>query len=172
MLRFKTALLASVAAIGFGTSAMAADFVDPIEMATGFDWSGGYANVSLVGVIDAFGFIPPLGGVSGTVGIGGTVGQFYFGVEGNAAVVGTPGLIIGALSTDVRVGVVVTDSALIYTLGGIGEIFTGGGMLPYVFAGLGAEYVIGDNMTVRAQYQVDASITLSHVGKVGVSWYF
>lgn len=171
MIRLTSLALASVAALGIASSALAAD-LDPIEMATDFDWSGPYANVSVVGVIDAFNVIPPMGGVSGTVGIGGTVGQFYFGVEGNAALVGTPGFIVGALSTDLRVGVAVTESALIYTLGGVGELITTGGMLPYVFAGLGAEYAIGDDMTLRAQYQMDASVTLSHVGKVGVSWYF
>jgi hypothetical protein len=144
-----------------------------MEMATDFDWSGPYANVSLVGVVDVFGVVPPMGGVSGTVGIGGTVGSFYFGVEANAAVVGAPGFIIGAVSTDVRLGVAVTESALIYTLGGIGEVFFGGGgMLPYVFGGLGAEFAITDEMTIRAQYQLDLAILPSHVGKVGVSWYF
>ena len=167
MKTLKIALLASVAAVGFGSAAMAADLIvmDPMveEIATGFDWDGPYVNIS------AYGGIGAAAGVTGTIGVGGTSDSFYYGAELTGAYVWP--LNTFALEGDVRLGFLVSDDVLLYGLAGLGTV---GGVLPYGILGAGMEFAVTDTMSIRAQYQADifGPGDVGHFGKIGLSWYF
>ncbi len=175
MKTLKIALLASVALVGVNSAVQAADLVvlDPMvqEFATGFDWDGPYVNVSAFGVATNFG--PGfLGGVAGTIGVGGTSDSFYYGAELTGVIIGFPGLAFaGELKG--RLGVLVSDDFLLYATAGVGAANLGG-ITPYGILGVGAEFAVTDTMSIRAQYQADifAPNAIGHVGAIGLSWYF
>lgn len=172
MKTLKIALLASVAAVGFGSAAQAADLVvlDPVvqEFATGFDWDGAYINVSVYGGVTDFS--PNIYGVAGTIGFGGTSDSFYYGAEVAAVY---DGLFQDfALRGDVRLGVLVTDDVLLYGLAGLG--YAVGNQTAYGILGAGVEFAVSDSMTIRAQYEAEMYDFggIAHVGAIGLSWYF
>jgi len=168
MRTLKIALLATVAAAALSSATLAADLIiaDPvIDNATAFDWEGPYAGVWLAGHdLGIFGLGVDLGvNVLASEGV-------LLGVEGE----------LGWLSDDTwigqvhgRAGFLVSDEFLIYGLAGVGIDADWGGFIP---VGVGAEFAVADNLTLKAQYQYqwdfDSAAEDAHVVKFGLNWHF
>jgi opacity protein-like surface antigen len=171
----KVGLLAGVAALGFASTAFAADafipIADPIYDSPLFSFEGayfgGYLGAGFAGnPVDTYG----VGG--GYVGVNFMISESFLagielqgGVWGNQNDFGFDGHILG------RAGVVVGDSVLIYGAGGIGvvgptPVFTGGG---------GLEFAISEGLAVRAETLAVTDWGFNDYAvktTLGLTWYF
>lgn len=160
--------------------AQAADLIipttpQPIYAPAGFNWEGLYAGVqgggeffngTTYGVIGGHvgvNFIPAdpiLLGVEAT-------GEYWW----NNAVSGSEFLI------NARIGAVVTDSVLVYAIGGTGIENTGGNSQGIYQLGGGVEFAVTDSISVRGQvvglgYYNNANFFDATKATVGVSFHF
>jgi opacity protein-like surface antigen len=179
MRTLKIALLATVATAAFSSATFAADLIiadEPVidNFATGFDWEGPYAGLYVSGQTSEF---------DDAFGIGADLGvnvlldsSLLAGVEGNVAwLAGTPNS--WQAQVHGKLGFVATDSAAIYGLLGVGFNSETDGYVP---VGIGAEFALADNFTIKAEYQFqwDFEETVvgvsesAHVGKIGFNWHF
>lgn len=170
MRTFKIAALASVAVAALTGTTLAADpiaIVDtPVVDDVSFGWDGPYAGVYVLGQTTPGAF-----GVGVNLGVNMTADVLVFGIEGDAAWVSAGGpwkaQAVG------KVGAVLSDQAIIYALGGIGTDATTG---PYAPIGVGAEFMVADNISVKAQYEFqwdfDNAAQNNNVGKVGLNFHF
>lgn len=173
MRSLKIVLLATVAAAAFSTATKAADpivMVDtpmaPLAAAVGLD--GPYAGLFVLGATSP--------GANGTFGLGVRLGANFasdgllFGVEGNVAWESA-----GAWDGQVhgKIGVLASDNAAIYGFAGIGRNSLNG---TYVPVGIGAEFLVTDNMSLAASAEYDWDVAGAGndaiVGKVGVNFHF
>ncbi len=146
----------SAAALMVG-GAQAADLIipttpQPVMESYGFEWEGMYAGVRLGGVfaddVDASGVIGAAVGVNFI-----PMDPLLLGVEvtgdyvwGNDDFDG-----YGEFFVNGRVGAVVTDSALIYALGGVGVATTDDDSVGVYQLGAGVEFAVTDSVTVRGE---------------------
>lgn len=147
------ALGALAAALSAG-AATAADLIipttpEPIMASAGFDWSGLYAGVRAgAGSYNGVGY----GQVGGAVGVNfiptdpillglEVTGDYYWDNATNG----------GIFFFNLKGGVVVTDNALLYAIGGIGQDYSGGVTTGMYQLGGGAEFAVTDAVTVRAE---------------------
>ncbi|MDP1729874.1 MAG: outer membrane beta-barrel protein [Devosia sp.] len=169
MRTLKIALLATVATAALSSATIAADLIiaDPVINNTygGFDWEGPYAGLFVMG--HDFGLF----GIGVDAGVNVLVNDgFLLGLEGDVAWLSDNSW-IGQVNG--RAGVLVTDGVLLYGLAGVGFDSKWDAYVPL---GVGAEFAVADNLTLRAQYQFqwdfDNVAENAHVGKVGFNWHF
>jgi opacity protein-like surface antigen len=179
MRTLKIALLATVATAALSSATMAADLIisDPIIdntfAAPGFDWEGPYVGLYVSGQASDFTDAWGIGAVLGANVLLDT--SLLAGLEGSVAwLAGTPdswqGQVHGKLGF-------VMDQAAIYGLLGVGFNSETDGYVPI---GVGAEFALADNFTIKAEYQYQwdfedqvAGVSEdAHVGKVGFNWHF
>lgn len=167
MRTLKIALLATVAAAGFSSTAMAADLIidaPPVmyEEPASYGLDGPYAGVYILGDSHTSSF-----GAGVVLGANFVNDGFLLGIEGDLAVTSNPdwyGQVVG------KAGFAVDDSVAIYGLAGIGysthDDF-------YVPVGLGAEFMMTESISLKAQgeYHFDGAHD-SLVGKVGLNFHF
>ena len=181
MRTLKIALLATVASAALSSATLAADLIiaDPVIdnlYDPGFSWDGPYAGLFVFGQGSdspaAEGF-----GIGANLGVNVMLDDSLLGgFEGSVAWLnGTPdswqGQVHGKLGFT-------ADSVAFYGLLGVGY---NSETEAYVPVGVGAEFAVADNFTLKAeyQYQWDLEDTLvagtsesAHVGKVGFNWHF
>jgi outer membrane immunogenic protein len=149
------ALLVGVSIATLGTAAAsAADLIipttpQPIYEAAGFDWEGLYVGARAGGIfadnVDAGGVI---GGVVGVNFL--PVDPFLLGVEVTGDYVWGDFYDHGQFFANLRAGAVVTDSVLIYAIGGVGVTTVDGSNGLYQLGG-GVEVAVTDAITVRGE---------------------
>ena len=171
MRTLKIAALATVAVAALTSATLAADpivMVDtPVIDDVSFGWDGPYAGVFVLGTTSAAGGF----GIGVNVGVNMSADALVFGVEGDAAWIsggtGWSAQVVG------RLGAALSDDAMLYGLAGIGADGANGAYIP---VGIGAEFMIADNMSLKAQYEyhwdLGAPGASAHVGKVGVNFHF
>jgi outer membrane immunogenic protein len=144
----------SLAALG-SVAASAADLIipttpEPIYEAAGFDWEGLYVGARFggqsynsvgyghVGLAAGVNFIP--------------VDPLLLGVEVTGDWIWGNGLSAGEFFANVRAGAIVTDSVLVYAIGGVGGL-TGNGVanVAQYQLGAGVEFAVTDAVTVRGE---------------------
>jgi opacity protein-like surface antigen len=197
MRTLKIALLATVASAALSSATLAADLIiaDPVIdntfIAPGFDWEGPYAGLWVSGQTDShnnnnnnnnndrggFGFGASLG-VNAMLD-----SNILAGVEGNI------GWVDHSWQTQIHGKLGFTaDTLAIYGLAGVGFNFNnnnnnnnnnndGHGYIP---VGIGAEFVVADPLTIKAEYQYQWAFNnnntgnnqSAHVGKVGFNFHF
>ncbi len=171
MRTLKTALLATAATVALSSATVAADLIiaDPIidnmfTVACGFD--GPYAGLFVSGQTHPDGF-----GIGANLGVNACLdSSLLIGVEGSVAYLlggahDWTGQIHGKLG-------VVADQVAFYGLLGIGTTGAGGAFVPI---GVGAEFLVADDFSLKAEYQYQWSLSgapAGHVGKVGFNWHF
>jgi opacity protein-like surface antigen len=174
MRTLKIALLATVATAALSSATFAADLIisEPVienTFAPSFDWEGPYVGLFIAG--------QSVGGF----GLGANLGvnvlfdsSFLGGIEGEIEWLSN-GTWQG--QADARLGFV-ADPAVIYALLGVGTNSLSG---LYVPAGVGVEFAVADNLSLKAEYEYhwdvtdDAAIVgdeSAHVAKVGLNWHF
>ena len=170
MRTLKLALLAAVATAGFSSAAFAADLIVDtpmvIDNTSSFDWEGPYAGLWVSGQTT------PAFGIGANLGVNVLLDtNLLLGVEGELAWLSNN---TWQGQFDGRVGFVV-DSAVIYGFTGIGANM-GTGTGAYVPVGVGVEFGVADNMSIKAEYQyqwdLDNSADDAHVAKIGFNWGF
>ncbi len=163
------------------TSAFAADLIipttpQPIIESAGFDWEGLYAGVQAGGQ-----FYPGLsyGLVGAHVGVNFIVADpVLLGLEGTAEYIWNNGAGFGEFFINGRLGVVATDSVLLYALAGTGvEVNSVGNTFGTYQLGGGVEFAVTDSVSVRAQvvgvgFYNDPDFFDGAKATVGVSWHF
>jgi outer membrane immunogenic protein len=163
------ALGVSAAALMVG-GAQAADLIipttpQPIYEAAGFDWEGMYVGARLGGQFlgtNEYGVVGAGAAVTSGV-VGAAVGVNFIpadpilvGVEVTGDYVWNNGFATGEFFANLRVGAVVTDSALIYAIGGVGVNTGTTNFAPGTSGGLyqlgaGVEFAVTDAVTVRGE---------------------
>jgi len=161
--------LGVVAVAGFSSVAQAADLIipttpAPIMESAGFSWEGLYAGVraggSWIGGGNTYGNIVAPAGTAGAGVVGAAVGvnfipadPFLIGAEVTGDYVWYNGTSSGEFFANVRAGAVVTDSVLVYAIGGVG-VQTGpnnAGSVGLYQLGGGVEVAVTDAITVRGE---------------------
>jgi opacity protein-like surface antigen len=165
MRTLKIALLATVATAALSSATFAADLVidaEPvIDNSFGFDWEGPYAGLWLSGDTS------PAFGLGANLGVNALIdSSLLAGVEGNIAWYSDATWDVSAHG---RLGFV-ADSALIYALAGIGWNSGAGGHF-FVPVGVGAEFAVADNLSLKAEYNYRWGENV-HLGKIGFNFHF
>ena len=173
--------LAAAALVVTGSAAMAADLyvpetAAPIVEATGTSFEGFYAGAQLGGYFQEDASQVLIGGVIGynfaTDPIFAGVelqGNYYFEGDFNAA---------GEVLALGKLGFLASDAFAIYAAGGVGYVWEDGGDDYSEFAlGVGAEYKVTDDMSVRADllgigYDDGGDTFDAARATVGVLWHF
>jgi opacity protein-like surface antigen len=164
MRTLKIALLATVATAALSSATLAADLIidaEPvIDNTYGFDWEGPYAGLWVGGLTN-----PSVFALGADLGVNVLLDQSLLaGFEGNLSWESNSSWTAQAHG---RLGFV-ADSALIYGLVGAGWNSTTGGYVPL---GVGAEFAVADNLTLKAEYNYQWGPN-RHVGKVGFNFHF
>ena len=164
MRTLKIALMATVAAAALSSATLAADLVivdEPvIDNSYGFDWEGPYAGLWIGGLTN-----PNVFALGADLGVNVLLdSSILAGVEGNASWESNS---TWSLQAHGRIGFV-ADQALIYGLAGVGWNSGTGGYIPL---GVGAEFAVADNVTLKAEYNYQWGPN-RHVGKLGVNFHF
>jgi opacity protein-like surface antigen len=172
MRTLKLALMASVAVAALTSVAAAADPIVMVEepMAVPvvdnfFDWNGPYAGLYVSGQT-----VPSVFGIGADLGVNIVMDPILFGVEGDIAWLSDStwqGQVHG------RLGLIAAPELLLYGLAGWGAHSVNGSYVP---VGAGAEFVLADNITLKAQYEyhwdTDTAAQSAHVGKLGFNFHF
>ena len=155
--------LGVAAAAVISSAAVAADLIipttpQPMYEAAGFDWEGLYVGARLGG---QFTGVQNYGNqaVSTTSGvIGGAVGVNFIpvdpillGVEVTGDYIWNNVTTTSEFFANLRVGAIVTDSAMVYALGGLGMQNNGVGSVGVYQLGAGVEFAVTDAITVRGE---------------------
>ena len=147
--------------------AQAADLIiptapEPIYEAAGFSWEGLYAGVRAGGQFTGNGTVYAGSPVNTTSGVlGASVGvnfipvdPFLIGAEVTGDYIWNNAFSTGEFFANLRAGAVVTDSVLVYAIGGVG-VQTGpnnaGGTAGLYQLGGGVEFAVTDAITVRGE---------------------
>jgi opacity protein-like surface antigen len=171
MRSLKLALLATAATAVLSSAAFAADLIvdtppaTPVVNSSSFNWDGPYIGALLQGQMApaAFGIGADLGvnALMDNIVIGGEI-EGVVGIPANANVQGT-----------VKIGGLISDSALLYAYTGIGTRTPSSWYVPL---GAGVEFAVADNvgLKVEGQYNFDltSSAQNSAAVKVGINWHF
>ncbi|MGB3339146.1 MAG: hypothetical protein WBA73_18375 [Devosia sp.] len=163
---FVRALLigASLAAIG-SASAQAADLIipttpQPIYEAAGFDWEGLYVGVRAGGQFvgsDASLYAGyPINSTSGVLGAAVGVNfipvdPFLIGAEVTGDYIWNNSFSTGEFFANLRAGAVLTDSVLVYAIGGLGTNNRTGFNQAVYQVGAGVELAVTDSVSVRGE---------------------
>ena len=162
---FRTVLLGASIAVISSVAVQAADLIipttpEPIYEAAGFNWEGLYAGVraggQFVGADASLYAGYPINSTSGVLGAAVGVNfiaadPFLVGAEVTGDYVWYNGTSSGEFFANLRAGAVVTDSVLVYAIGGVGvqtnnDVTTG----LYQLGG-GVELAVTDAVTVRGE---------------------
>jgi outer membrane immunogenic protein len=168
MRNLKLALLATAATVAFSSATLAADLIvaEPmIDNTVGFDWEGPYAGLFVSGQTT-----PAVFGIGANLGVNVLIDDSLLaGFEGEIAWLSNStwqGDVSGRLGF-------VADAALIYAHLGIGANSSTGAYVP---VGVGAEFAVADNLSIKAEYayqwDLSTSAESAHVGKIGFNWHF
>jgi opacity protein-like surface antigen len=169
MRTLKIALLATVAIAALSSATFAADLVideEPVYApAASYGLDGTYAGVYILGDSHSTSF-----GAGVVLGANFSQDAFLLGIEGDLSVTTEPnfyGQVVG------KFGFNASDSAAIYGLAGVGWTSHAGGQF-YVPLGIGAEFLVADGLSLKAQGEYHWTNTGhdSIVGKVGLNWHF
>ncbi len=168
MRSLKIVLLATVAAAAVSTATHAADAIvmtdvvpEPMYAAAGFD--GPYAGLYVLGATN-----PGSVGIGVNLGVNFSADALLFGIEGDADW-RTHGY---DLQVHGKLGFMAGDNAAVYVFSGFGYNHNNG---TYVPLGIGAEFGVADNMSIKASAEYDWSIAHGNdnvVGKLGVNFHF
>ena len=145
--------------------AQAADLIipttpQPIYEAAGFDWEGLYAGVRVGGQFvgaDASTYAGyPLNSTSGVLGAAVGVNfipvdPFLIGAEVTGDYIWNNAFSTGEFFANLRAGAVVTDSVLVYAIGGLGTNNRTGFSQAVYQVGGGVELAVTDSITVRGE---------------------
>ena len=147
--------------------AQAADLIipttpQPIYEAAGFNWEGLYAGVraggSWIGDTNIYGNVQAVGGTAGAGVVGAAVGvnflpvdPFLLGAEVTGDYVWYNGTSSGEFFANLRAGAVVTDSVLVYAIGGVGVQTNNNVSTGLYQLGGGVELAVTDAVTVRGE---------------------
>lgn len=170
MRTLKIALLATVATAALSSATLAADLIiDAPEVyapAASYGLDGPYAGVYLLGDSHT-------ASIGGGVVLGANFSQdmFLLGVEGDLSVTTVPDWYAQVIG---KAGFMAGESAAIYGLVGVGwtNHFAGGFYLP---VGVGAEFMVTENVSLKAQAEYHWTNGAGHdtvVGKLGVNFHF
>lgn len=157
-----------VAAVAvLSSAAQAADLIipttpAPIMESAGFSWEGLYAGVraggSFIGDTNTYGNIVAPAGNAGAGVIGAAVGvnfiaadPFLIGAEVTGDYVWYNGTSSGEFFANLRAGAVVTDSVLVYAIGGVGVQTNNNVTTGLYQLGGGVELAVTDAVTVRGE---------------------
>ena len=155
MRTLKLALLATAATVAFSSATFAADLIisEPaiIDNSVGFDWEGPYAGLFVSGQTT-----PAVFGIGANLGVNVLLDDSLLaGFEGEVAWLSNStwqGDVSGRLGF-------IADAALIYA-----------------HLGVGAEFAVADNLSIKAEYAYqwdwDNGAQSAHVGKIGFNWHF
>ncbi|UYO00299.1 MAG: hypothetical protein KIT02_03505 [Devosia sp.] len=177
--------------------AQAADLIipttpQPIYEAAGFDWEGLYVGARAggqfvganAGTYAASSNSTTYGVIGAAVGVNFIpVDPILLGVEVTADYMwnsAAPVTSTGEFFANLRVGAVVTDSVLVYALGGVGSQLQGGASQGVYQLGGGVEFAVTDAVTVRGEivgqgdFASEAGDTFFEAAKatVGVFYHF
>jgi opacity protein-like surface antigen len=163
MRSLKIALLATAATVALSSATLAADLIiaDPmvIDNMSSFDWDGPYAGLWVSGQTTPVAF-----GLGADLGVNVVADNVLFGVEGDVAWLSNSSWTVQAHA---KLGWI-ADTTAFYVFAGKGANSLGGGYVPL---GVGAEFAVADNMSLKAEYQYEWG-TNAHVGKLGFNWHF
>ena len=130
----------------------------PIYEAAGFDWEGLYVGVraggQFVGSTTYAGY--PVNSTSGVLGAAVGVNfipvdPFLIGAEVTGDYIWNGTTTSGEFFANLKAGAVVTDAALVYAIGGVGNNWTGGNSTSVYQLGAGVEFAVTDAVTVRGE---------------------
>lgn len=167
MRSLKIVLLAATASAAFSSAALAADLVidapiydqPVIDNSYGFDWEGPYAGLWVSGLTT------PAFALGADLGVNILLDPAVLaGVEGNVSWQSDNSWSVQGHG---RLGFV-AEPVLIYGLAGLGWNSANGGYVPL---GVGAEFAVADNLTLKAEYNYQWGPDV-HVGKVGFNFHF
>jgi opacity protein-like surface antigen len=171
MRTFKLALLATVATAALSSATLAADLIiDAPEMyapAASYGLDGPYVGFYVLGDSHTTSF-------GGGVVLGANFAQdsFLLGVEGDLSITTVPDWYAQVIG---KAGFMAGDSAAIYGLVGVGWTSDHAGRF-YVPVGVGAEFAVSDNLSLKGQVEYHWTNTAgAHdtvVGKLGLNWRF
>jgi len=143
--------------------AQAADLIipttpQPIYEAAGFDWEGLYVGVraggQFIGAGTVYGTAPAVssGVLGAAVGVNFIpVDPFLIGAEVTGDYIWNNTTSSGEFFANLRAGAVVTDSVLVYAIGGLGTSNTAGVSTGVYQVGGGVELAVTDAITVRGE---------------------
>lgn len=151
--------------------AMAADpivDVPVIEEATDLAWDGAYAGIGGIA------YVAPGGsgvGAVGTVGVNQTFGDnLLLGAEIFAGLgLDNPGGLFWLVGAEGRLGVLASDTVLLYGAGGV-ELDVPGGF--YGTLGGGVEFAVQDDVTIDVEYKYYFGAGTAHQIGVSLNWGF
>jgi len=169
MRTLKIALLATVATAALSSATFAADLVideEPvIATSASFGLDGPYAGIYILGDSHTASF-----GAGVVLGANFSQDAFLLGIEGDISVTTVPdfyGQVVG------KFGFNASDSAAIYGVAGLGWTSHAGAGF-YIPVGIGAEFLISDGLSLKAQgeYHWTGTGHDTLVGKLGLNWHF
>ncbi|NOZ31565.1 MAG: hypothetical protein GXP01_00510 [Alphaproteobacteria bacterium] len=180
MKSIRNILVGSVVGVLIGGSAISAEILGnpPVAPAqaysSDFDWDGVYVGLgATAGVVTGLGPGVTAAAIDLILGANVTSGNLLFGVEGWVGAYDFDGFITGAqIGAEARVGVLVDDNVLIYT--GLGASVTDSGVQSATI-GIGAEFVVGENLTLDLEYKYWESLNFPIGGQslgASLNWYF
>ena len=168
MRTLKIAMLATAATVALSSATFAADLIiaEPIiDNTVGFDWEGPYAGLFISGQTT-----PSVFALGANLGVNVMIdNSLLAGFEGEIA-----WLSDSTWQGDVegRLGFV-AGMAIIYGHAGFGANSSTGVFVP---VGIGAEFAVADNVSLRAEYtyqwDIDNGAQSAHVGKFGFNFHF
>ncbi len=162
----KTMTLAAIAVGCMGTTAMAADLMQPPPMSDPVvsGWDGFYAG--LTGAAWFQGTVYP--GLGVRLGGNWTSGSVLFGVQGDVRYYLNSGNFGGELAG--RLGYILNDTAVIYGKLGVGGLSNGSRYIPI---GAGVEFKVTDSMSVdlTGEYLAGSGFSATQFG-ASLNWHF
>lgn len=162
----KKLVLAAAAAGCMGSTAMAADLMQPPPMSDPVvsGWDGFYAG--LTGALWFQGTVYP--GVGVRVGGNYTSGDFLIGLQSDLRYYPTSGNL--GLELAARGGVILNDTAVVYGKLGVGGLSNGSRYIPI---GVGVEFKVSDSVSVdlSADYLAGSGFSATQVG-ASLNWHF
>jgi len=168
----KKILLGTASALLISGSALAADPVQDYS-SNGFDWDGFYMGVGVTGSsLTNGGPAVTTAYVDIIAGFNVTNDQLLFGLEGWLGGYNGGGSSGSGGGIEARAGYLASDDMLIYASAGRYHYDAGG---QYTTVGLGAEFVVADNITLDTEYKYWGWSNTGFTGhSIGVSanWHF
>jgi len=170
MRSLKLALLATAATAVLSSAAFAADLIVDQPMApavinNAFNWDGAYIGAFVQGQT-----APNAFGLGVDLGVNALMNGLVIG--GDIEAVASTGPNFSTQLTG-KIGGAIGDSAILYAYSGLGtRTFSSF----YVPVGVGAEFAVAENMSIKAEAQYNVDLTTSAENsaafKVGLNWHF
>jgi len=169
MRSLKLTLIATAATVALSSTAFAADLMIEAPVAPVIDnslnWDGAYIGTFIQGQTNPNAF-----GLGVDVGVNSVMDNFVLGGELEASVSTGPNF---EAQVTGKIGTTLGDSALLYAYSGVGSRTPSSFYVP---VGVGVEFAVADNMSLKAETQYNFDLTSgvedSAAVKVGLNWHF